>query len=116
MKIEHKIDWRNPDERLAFENELKSAKCYKKKRSFIEKMGWFISVFLLQLVIIVSLYGPCAYFIVSLATTKKKEEESILMQKCRNATISQEKCDSWWPKLCKFVLWTILLKILKRGY
>mgnify|MGYP007048351905 CR=1 FL=1 len=94
MKIQHKIDWRNPEERLAFENELNSARCYKKKRPFIEKVGWFVSVFLLQLVIIVSLYGPCAYFIVSLATAKKKEEELVLMQKCRNATIYLEKCDS----------------------
>ena len=94
MKIQHKIDWRNPEERLAFENELKSARCYKKKRPCLEKIGWFISVFLLQLVVIVSLYGPCAYFIVSLATAKKKEEELVLMQKCRNATISQEKCNS----------------------
>ena len=41
MKIRHKIDGRNPEERLAFENELKSARCYKKKRPCIEK-NWVV--------------------------------------------------------------------------
>ena len=91
-----KINWKNPKERLAFENDLKIFRAEKKKRSRYQKCGWFTVVFILQFGLVVLLYGTCAYFIVSLAIHKKNEEELILLQRCYNESQLKEcakKCD-----------------------
>ena len=75
MAHQNQINWNNPEERLIFEKELKRSREEKRQRSICEKIPWFIAVFIVQLGLVVSLYGPCAYFIVSIATEKKKEEE-----------------------------------------
>ena len=101
MAHQNQINWKNPEERLIFEKELKRSREEKKKRSVCEKIQWFIAVFIVQLWLVVSLYGPCAYFIVSIATEKKKNEELILLQQCKNNikgsqsnTSLEENCDA----------------------
>ena len=78
------INWQNPEERIVFENHLWSYRDDQKKRGVYEKIRWFISIFIIQFAIVCALYGPCAYYTVSLATDEKKEEENILFQKCKN--------------------------------
>ena len=96
MKITHKINWENAEERLSFENDLKNSKAEKKERSLCDKIVWFLGIFILPIGLVITLYGPCAYFIVLLATEKKKEEELKLLQMCNNGSQledSSEKCD-----------------------
>ena len=96
MKITHKINWKNAEERLSFENDLKNSKAEKKERSLCDKIVWFFGIFILPIGLVITLYGPCAYFIVLLATEKKKEEELKLLQMCNNGSQledSSEKCD-----------------------
>jgi hypothetical protein len=94
MEARKKINWTNPEERTAFENELKYHRKSKQERSVWEKIKWIIGIFIIQFGVVVSLYGPCAYFIVSMAKTKKKEQELILVQKCNNGSIEDtENCD-----------------------
>ena len=96
MMSQNKIDWTNTEERLTFENDLNRYRKDKQKRSYCEKVAWFILVFILPLGLVVALYGPCAYFIVSLAIDKKNKEEIILLQKCMNGSelsASSKNCD-----------------------
>ena len=92
----NKINWKNTEERLAFENDLAKYRADKKERSLCDKIVWFFGIFVLQFGVVVALYGPCAYFIVLSETDKKKEEELKLLQKCINGSRlkgSSEKCD-----------------------
>ena len=96
IKIKSKINWENVEERTSFENDLKKSKAEKKERSLCDKIVWFFGIFILPFGLVIALYGPCAYFIVLLATYKKKEEELKLLQKCNNGSQlegSSEKCD-----------------------
>ena len=96
MKVQNKINWKNSEERLSFENSLRKSKEEKKKRSRCDKIVWFFGIFILQIGLVITLYGPCAYFIVLSAKDKKKEEEFKLLQNCNNGSQlegSSEKCD-----------------------
>ena len=75
------INWRNYEERSAFENELKYYRKARKERSIVEKLQWVFGIFIVQFGAIVSLYGTCAYFMVAMAKDKKEEEERILLEK-----------------------------------
>ena len=73
IKASNKINWRNGEERSAFENELKTYRKAMKIRSVWEKIKWFIGIFIIQFGVVILLYGPCAFFIVSMAEDKKQE-------------------------------------------
>ena len=97
MKHHDYITWKNPTERAEFEKDLKIFRKHRGERSRKEKIGWFIALFVVQLGLVVSLYAPCAYFIVTAAKDRKKEEEKILKEECVNASLrnqSSENCDS----------------------
>ena len=96
MKIQGKINWENAEERLSFENDLKTFKAERKERSLCDKIVWFFGIFILPIGMVIALYGPCAYFIVLSATDKKKDEEFKLLQKCNNGSQSEDSshnCD-----------------------
>ena len=46
MMSQNKIDWTNTEERLSFENDLNRYRKDKQKRSYCEKVAWFILVFI----------------------------------------------------------------------
>ena len=92
MESRSQINWINSEERTAFENDLKNYRKTKAACSVWEKIKWFIPIFIVQFGIVVSLYGPCAYFIVTMAKDKKREED----HKCKNESTlvkDKEKCD-----------------------
>ena len=80
MSIQNKIDWKNSEERLAFETDLRNYRLDLKARSLFTKFLWFITIFIVQFLIILGLYGTCAYFIVSIASDKKEKEEQIMLK------------------------------------
>ena len=76
-------------------------------RGVYEKIIWFISIFIVQFAIVCALYGPCAYYTVLLATGEKKEEEYILLQKCRNESTlvgNASACKSEYYELQNYIL------------
>ena len=96
MRIRNKVDWGKSEERLDFETELRNYRLDLKARSSFNKTKWFAGIFIVQFLIILSLYGPCAYFIVSIASDKKEKEELIMLEKCNNRSLSidlaEENC------------------------
>ena len=97
MNIRNKIDWENSEERLAFETDLKTYRLELNERSLYTKIMWFLTIFFMQFLIVLGLYGTCTYFIVSIASDKKEKEERIMLEKCINRSLSidlvEEKCD-----------------------
>ena len=88
MNIRNKIDWENSEERLAFETDLKTYRLELNERSLYTKIMWFLTIFFMQFLIVLGLYGTCTYFIVSIASDKKEKEERIMLEKCINRSLS----------------------------
>ena len=57
-------DWNNGSDRYKFESELKVVREKRANWSFWEKMKWFVPLVLSQFLIVLALYGGCAYVIV----------------------------------------------------
>jgi hypothetical protein len=102
MDPRHQINWKNREERTAFANELKNYRKTNGERSIWEKIRWFISIFIIPFGIVVSLYGPCAYFIGIMAEDMKRAEELILHQKCNNGSTSIEDTENCDPTTLEY--------------
>ena len=72
------IDWTNLFERKKFEDEIKLHQERRLKWSCSKKLVWAFQIFFIPLLIIVGLYGICAYYIVTNAVSEKEFQEDLM--------------------------------------
>ena len=72
------IDWTNPYERKKFEDDIKLHQERRLKWRCSEKLVWAFQIFFIPLLIIVGLYGICAYYIVTNAVVEKQFQEDLM--------------------------------------
>ena len=93
MNIRNKINWKSYEERLTFETDLENYRKKLKERSVLEKILWVIGIFVLPCLMVISLYGPAAYLIVSISSDRQQKEEQILLEKCNNRSFSTDRAE-----------------------
>ena len=72
------INWNDPNERKKFEHDIKLHQGRRMKWSLGEKFIWVFQIFFIPLLIIVGLYGSCAYYIVTNAVAEKETHEDLM--------------------------------------
>ena len=73
------VDWSNPLDRAEFDQSLKEHKERRLSWTLIQKTLWVLQIFLVQFLLVVVLYGICAYNLVNNEQDlKTRKEEQII--------------------------------------